>query len=355
MQTFHVHGGDTTGYRLQYGKEAIDFSASLNPFGMPTASKKAAILSLEDSCSYPDPYARKLTAALANVLDVGEKQIIWGNGSVDVIYRYVLAIKPRKAMVLAPTFAEYENALKSMHCEVVYFHLQANLQFDIDESILSAIKDDVDVIFLCQPNNPTGRLISPAMLQQMFKRCAQTKTRVFLDECFVPFLKNAGEISCIKQLDRYSHLFLLGSFTKIFGMAGLRIGFGLSADAVLLALMRKCGPPWALSNVAQAAGLAALTQEDYWKKSLLLIDEEKSWLINQLEWLGISIIGSAANYLFFFCSEKNLYEKMADRGIMIRDCQNFIGLSERYYRIAIRQRDENNALVDAMRTALQER
>lgn len=347
-----LHGGDIAGYRLQYGREPLDFSASLNPLGMPPAVKQAAMEAVGDACPYPDPCARELTAALAAKLDMEAEYIILGNGSADLIYRYAQVLKPRRALLPVPSFAEYERALQAAGCGIQYHVLRPENAFDLDDSILPAITQEVDMLFLCQPNNPTGRLIASGLLDKILEKCRLAGTRLFLDECFVPFVAKAAQVSRVSRLNQYPGLFILGSFTKLYGMAGLRLGYGLCSDESLLEQMALGGQPWAVSNIAQTAGVAALSQNDYVQESLALIGAEKQWLCVELSRLGIEVIGSAANYLFFASHNRTLHEKLAQKGILIRNCANFRGLVPGYYRIAVRQRGENRLLIDAMSSSL---
>ncbi|MDL2293126.1 aminotransferase class I/II-fold pyridoxal phosphate-dependent enzyme [Ruminococcaceae bacterium OttesenSCG-928-D13] len=347
-----LHGGDITGYRLRYGREPLDFSASLNPLGMPEGVKQAAVSAVADAAPYPDPHARALTAALAAKLAVKPEHIILGNGSADLIYRWARAAKPQRALLTAPAFAEYERALRAAGCAVSFHSLNKEQSFDLDESVLAEITPGVDALFLCQPNNPTGRLIAPELLNSILDACRRAGTRLFLDECFVPFVAGAKTVSRTPRLAEYPELFILGSFTKLYAMAGLRLGFGLSADTALLGEIALAGQPWGVSTVAQVAGVAALAEDDYLCRSLVVIETEKAWLTQALAGLGICVIGGAANYLFFASKHPALGDALARAGIMIRECAGFRGLETGHYRIAVRTRAENAQLIEAMREIL---
>ena len=348
------HGGDLTTYEMQYKRKPLDFSASLNPLGMPEAVQQAALDAVLDSYAYPDPYARKLTEALATKLEVEQSHLLLGNGSADLIYRYAQAARPQKALLPAPSFAEYEQALTAVSTEIEYYTLRCEDSFDVDDSILQYITNDLDVVFLCQPNNPTGRLVATGVLDKLLEKCSETNTLLFLDECFVPFVADAGEVSRIGNITQFDKLFILGSFTKLYGMAGIRLGYALCSNATLLEKMRCCGQPWAVSTVAQAAGLAALDQDSYVQKSLTLLARENEWLTVALTELGMSVIGNAANYLFFVSQDTQLSRKLAECGIMIRDCSNYHGLGQGYYRIAVRQRDDNEQLINTLHEIVQQ-
>lgn len=347
-----VHGGDVTGYELEYGRKPVDFSASLNPMGMPAGVKEAAIRAVGEAEHYPDPYGRRLTAALAERLGVAQKSLILGNGAADLIHRYVQAVRPCRALLPVPSFAEYGRALAAAGCEVRQYLLRAEDGFDLDEGILEEITEETDLLFLCQPGNPTGRLIEPALLGRILERCGQTGTRVLLDECFLSFVDGGEGLSRKPGLEEHRGLFILGSFTKLYAMAGLRLGYGLCADADLMDALALSSQPWGVSTVAQAAGLAALEEETYVAESMELIRTQRAWLRDRLAALGAEVLGGAANYLFFRLPGAGLVEGLARRGYLIRDCANFPGLGQGYYRIAVRAPEENEGLMEAMEESL---
>lgn len=345
-----IHGGDITGYRLQYGVEPLDFSASLNACGMPLAVRQAALAAVADSYAYPDPQTRELCTALARKLMVPTDHLMLGNGAADLIYRYVYAIRPKRALLPVPSFAIYERALSAARSDIAYYALQPENHFDLDAGILEAITTEVDVLFLCQPNNPTGRLVAPDLLAKILAKCCDTGTRLFLDECFLSFVQGTKDIGTTARCANHPNLFVLGSFTKLYGMAGLRLGWGVCSDETLRDAMLQNGQPWAVSTVAQAAGLAALTQDAWVQESLATIREAKRHLVAGLRALGFSVLGGAANYLFFKADDVQLKQKLAEQGILIRDCCNFRGLTAGHYRVAVRSNEENNRLLQALAT-----
>ena len=342
------HGGDVVGYALTYGRAPIDYSASLNPLGMPPAVRAAAIRAVEEGEYYPDPYARALKAALSARLEVEPSCLILGNGAADLIHRYVQVLRPKRALLPVPSFAEYGRSLEGVGCEVSCHLLREEDGFDLREDILDKIDEDLDLLFLCQPGNPTGRLIAPELLESILERCGQTATKVFLDECFLSFVEGGAGLSMVPRLGEFSHLFILGSFTKLYAMAGLRLGYGLCADSALMAGMTLNGQSWGISSVAQAAGLAALDEEEYVAESMALILRERAYLRAGLTALGAEVLGGEANYLFFRAEDGDLKDKLAQRGYLIRDCANFPGLRPGYYRVAVRTGEENRGLMQAM-------
>lgn len=344
-----IHGGDVTGYQLRHGRPPLDFSASLNPLGMPVAVLEAARRAVGESVPYPDPWCRRLAAALAERLDARPENVFIGNGAADVIHRLAQAVRPRAALIPAPAFAEYEQALAIVGCETRFHPLREEREFRLGEDILPEIKPGLDLLFLCQPNNPTGQVAEPELLLAILRRATETGTLVAVDECFCHFVEQSRRYTLLGQIGHFHNLVLIDSFTKLYGMAGIRLGYAVSRDERLVAALHRAGQPWAVSTVAQEAGLAALSETAYVERSLAFLHAERDWLGHELERLGLRIFGSRANYLFFRAARADLSARLEDVGILIRDCGNFRGLCPGYYRVAVRLREENARLVEALR------
>ena len=250
-----VHGGDWAGYRAEFGRDALDFSANVSPLGLPEGVARAITAALPTADRYPDPLCRELRAKLALHEGVSAEQILCGNGAADLIFRLVWAKKPRRALVTAPTFAEYATALESVGCTVERFFLREQEDFAVTDAFCAAIRPGVDMVFLCQPNNPTGQLTALPLVEQILRRCAACGTLLVVDECFLDFLPDHA-LHTAKGLLGEGDLVILKAFTKLYGMAGVRLGYALSADTALLEQMQACGQPWGVSSLAQAAGLA---------------------------------------------------------------------------------------------------
>ena len=180
-----THGGDLVTAQTSYSGEILDFSTTLNPLGMPPEAAEAAARAVRDP-AYPDPQCRALRTALADRDGAAPDQILCGCGAAGLIYRLALALKPRRALITAPTFSEYEAALTLTGCQVLRHPLAASRNFDPDGALLDAIGPDLDLVFLCTPNNPTGRLIPPDLLAEAAARCRSAGAVLAVDECFLP-------------------------------------------------------------------------------------------------------------------------------------------------------------------------
>lgn len=330
-----IHGGDV--YR---NRNVVDFSSNINPLGTPKGVMEAAGESMERIADYPDINCEHLKEALGQKEEIPCEWLTIGNGAAELIFSLALAVKPQNALILAPTFLEYEQALRAVECKVSYYKLKKEQNFVCGEDILESITSDIDIVFLCNPNNPTGEVISGELLLSVLKACEQNGTLLAVDECFMDFLQDKDSFSMKPYMKKYKNLFLLKAFTKLYGMAGIRLGYGMCGDVGLLEKIRAVTQPWNTSTPAQAAGLAALKAREHVKQGLGIVHSQRPVLISGLERLGYRVYGSRANYIFFE-GAPGLYEKALAGGFLIRDCSNYPGLCEGFYRIAVKTKEEN--------------
>lgn len=346
-----IHGGDI--YSLQ--EEVLDFSANINPFGLPKKAKEALEKSMDTWCAYPDPFCRRLTQKLSEKIGVQQERILFSNGAADILYRLVYALKPKNALLLAPAFGEYELALKTVGCNISYHAVYEKDLFVLKEDILKKITLNLDILFLCNPNNPTGQPIQKQLMERIIKRCAEKQVLLAVDECFVDFLENPQEYSVLSQIEKHPNLVILNAFTKLYGLAGLRLGYGIFGDTELLKKTAACAQPWGVSAPAQTAGLAALEDQEYLQKTKKWLPDQREYLASSLRRLGFTIYGSQANYIFFKANNcRELKEKLLEKRILIRACENFRGLDNRFYRAAVRLPAENKKLIEAISEILKD-
>ena len=346
-----VHGGDWMGYRERFGRDALDFSANVSPLGLPEGVAQAIREALTEADRYPDPLCRTLRAALSEAEGLPAEQILCGNGAADLIFRLVWAAKPRRALVTAPTFAEYAAALDTAGCEVKRFFLGEAEDFAVTDALVDAVDESTDMVFLCQPNNPTGQLASPGLVEKLLRRCEACRAILAVDECFLDFLPDADRWTA-KPLLESGSLVIFKAFTKLYGMAGVRLGYCLCGDAVLLEKMQAAGQPWAVSSLAQAAGVAALKETAYVDEVRALIAQQRPAMTAGLRALGLRVIDGKANYLLFR-APADLNERLRPLGTQVRSCANYPGLGPEWYRTAVRTAPENARLLEIMREVLE--
>ena len=338
------HGGDWAGFEMEYGKAPLDFSANVSPLGLPEGVCAAVIRALNTADRYPDPLCRRLRAVLSEYHGVPADGIVCGNGASDIIYRLCLMLKPKRAAVFVPGFSEYAIALREVGAAVTEIPLSAE-GFRLKETQISRIPQDTELFFLCNPNNPTGLLTERESLSAILRLCRERGTVLCVDECFLDFCENAAGCSLIPALSEYPNLVILKAFTKTYAMAGLRLGYALCGNTALAKSLQSSGPPWAVSNVAQEAGIAALCEENYVNQLRALITSERQKMAAALTSHGLRVIPGEANFLLFQSPETALAEKLRTHGILIRDCSDFGGLSAGWYRTAIRTAGENEVLI----------
>lgn len=381
----YTHGGDI------YGDAAVelDFSVNTNRLGMPQAVRDAVMASAAAWEQYPDALCRKLRRAAAAFYEadgtpIPEDWLVFGNGASDILYAVVSAIRPKQAILLAPGFSEYEQALRMCGCEIRWLHLKEENGFSLEsarEELYAMLFDDsgdaskIDsvptlsskhenvwekILILGNPNNPTGRAISATELERLAQVCRETHTWLMLDECFQWFLDTRREGSFVGNLLNGvgDHVILLNALTKICSMAGLRLGYGIIPNAGLRERLEKFRQPWSVSAPAQAGGVAAFAVlADHSEGNLLewtvkSLQTERPRLAEKLEELGFIVYPSQTNYLLFRSPDEDscdYKQGCLEHGILIRACENFEGLNRHYYRVAVRNRGENERLINILK------
>lgn len=353
MSHSYDHGGNifTVARTLGVTPDQIcDFSASINPLGMSAMVRNAVIASLDSLVHYPDTTHDELKRALAQHHGLSPIHFTIANGSTELIYNLPAILSGNKALIISPSFSEYPKALNQHHWDVQHFALTAESDFSIDVGKLErALADGVDVLFICNPGNPTGKLYPQEVIEEVHRLCRAAGTFLVVDEAFMDFC----EESSVKQaIARSDEAVVLRSMTKFYGMPGLRLGYAIS-NAALAERLDAAGGPWRVNSLALAAGTAALQDTSHNQKSLVYIQRERSALIERLaRFSQLKIYPTCTNYLFVEIgggiTSRELKERLLSRRILIRDCASFMGLSERFFRIAVRTRDENNRLLEAL-------
>lgn len=349
------HGGDIWTQRERWGETVIDLSANTNPLGISPAAANAAREAIGVSDRYPDPRCRQLASAIAMRSGAATGWVLCGNGAADLIWRLCLAVAPRRVLVAAPTFSEYAAAARAAGALVDEVVLRAESDFDLDRSFVDAVVPGVDMVFVCNPNNPTGRTVAPPVLDELVDRCVAVGARLVVDECFLGFTASSGS-TLDARIAASPKLVVLHAFTKLHGMAGLRLGYLLCSDEDLVRRVYLAGPPWPVSAPAQAAGIAALADHDFVVRTRELVDAERPRMMGLLAAAGCRVVPSEANYVLFRLMRggapvPGASDVLAGSGVIVRDCSNYTGLDSSWVRACVRGRAETDALLDAVRHA----
>ncbi|WP_286034217.1 threonine-phosphate decarboxylase CobD [Fusobacterium necrogenes] len=345
-----LHGGNTYKLKREGRGEVLDYSSNINPLGVPKKFKQKAIENFDLLERYTDPDYVELRESIGKFNNMEIENIVVGNGATEVLFLYVKALKPRKAMVVAPAFAEYRKALEAIDCEIVYYPLLPNKKFlmDTDEFLKSI--PDCDLVIICNPNNPTGSFIPLKEIAKVNRNLKERGIKLFIDEAFIEFMKDWREFSAVNLKDE--NIFVMRSMTKFFAIPGLRLGYGLTCNQEIIEKMKNYKEPWTVNTFADMAGKIILTDNEYIEATEKWIEEEKIWFYDKaLKIAGLTPYRTNTNFMLMRVENKTaseVKEKMIERGILIRDASNFVGLDNHYIRIAIKTRDENKKVLNTL-------
>lgn len=341
-----IHGGDIYRNRVD-----MDFSVNINPLGMPHPVETALYRAIGQCQTYPDQRADRLKAAVAGMLSVPGKYLQFGNGASELFMAIIHAVRPDKTVIPIPSFYGYEYAAQAVGSDIVYVPLRREVGFMPDESLFDALAQDTDLLFLANPNNPTGKRMGKAYLKEVLKICKDRGIYVVLDECFIEFC--GGAYSMLSEIEEYENLLLVRAFTKLYAIPGVRLGYLVCSDGALLERVRRQLPEWNVSVFAQEAGIACAGQPAFVARTVEYVKKERQFLSDRMKGLGLRVFSSEANFILLY-SDRPLYRQLLQRGILIRDCGNFRGLSEGYYRIAVRNREENERLWETVGVCIEQ-
>lgn len=341
-----THGGIYSA-GLKLDKKTLDFSSNVNPLGFPSSIKNSMRKSHALFSVYPDSDSAQLRYKLEKYIAVPKDQITVGNGATEIIYNFCNAfLKGRNSLIPIPTFGEYESAARLNGSRIHHFKTM-NLNHDID-SFLDRIGKN-QCIFICNPNNPTGSLTSQKNMLNILETAHDNSSLVFMDECFIE-LSSKPEESIVPNLHRFENLFVLRSLTKSFGLAGLRVGYGLGSKK-MIEILNKIKIPWNVSGIAQDAAVKALSNKSYIEKTRRLVEKERNFLKDSISKSGkFQCYDSDANFILIKSkiNSRKLQKKLLEKNILIRDCSSFKGLGDKFIRIAVRTHRENQKLVKEM-------
>jgi threonine-phosphate decarboxylase len=356
-----VHGGEVWEIAKETGlsvEDLVDFSSSINPLGPSPRALEAIKNSFDKLTLYPDSNSTALREALAcHFGKINKNNVIMGNGSTELIYLFAQVFLKRGdvALVAAPSFGEYANAIIRSGGKPKHLKLTQDFQFELD-AFLEEMKD-AKTIFLCNPNNPTSILIPDNILERIVEKALEEDVVILLDEDFIEFVEDEKRHSFVNRIDRFPNVFVLRTFTKFYGLTGLRVGYGI-ADEETIEVFSRAKMPWNVNSLAQAAAIVALADEEHSRRTMEVVKEQKKFLSNELSRIdGFSVFPADTNFILIDVRKtgvraSQLREKMIRQGLLVRDCSSFMGLDAFYVRVAVRTRRENERLLDAFRKVL---
>jgi len=341
-----VHGGRNPSQSID--SRITDFSSNVSPAGTPLTVKKFLKRNIENIKNYPDSSSSTVISSLKKYTKLEKSNLIVGNGAIEILYNFCFAFLSKKTKVLIPipTFQEYETAAKLNECQISYFKTM-NLSENLEIFISKIPKNGC--VFICNPNNPTGQLLSKNQLLQIIKKAKKLSTIVFLDECFIEMVPKSNE-SIISYVKNYKNLFVLRSLTKSFALPGIRIGYAAGSKEII-DILKKIQIPWSVNSLAQDAANTALKNKSHLVKSNSVIKKELIFLTNKINKLdGFDCDNSSTNFILIKTKKDStqLQKKLLEQKILIRDCKNFRGLDNHHIRIAVKSHKDNLKLVNVL-------
>ncbi|MEK6678174.1 MAG: threonine-phosphate decarboxylase CobD [Nitrospirota bacterium] len=356
MYSNNKHGGNIYEAAKRYGlkeEEILDFSSNINPLGISKKALKGLRDNLKNIVRYPDSNSLRLREAIGKYHSINPENILVNNGATALIHHIPKVLRPKRVLMLVPTFSEYESACRASEAKIKFIRLKEKNDFRIDESELIKCLDNIQLLFLCNPNNPTGRLLPRKGVLKIVDNAEKKGVIVVLDEVFIDYAESE---SLIKEAVKKKNLIVLRAFTKFFAMPGLRLGY-LVTNKTLMEKIKETIGPWPVNSLAQIAGEITLKDRNYIQESVRYIEKEREHLIKGISEIdGLVPFPSSTNFILIKIKKDRLnvpmlYDILAKRGILIRDCSNF-GVGDKFFRIAVKKRSENIRLLREMRRIL---
>ncbi|QGG46887.1 pyridoxal phosphate-dependent aminotransferase [Heliorestis convoluta] len=347
----YEHGGDI----WSYGEKVIDFSANINAQGLSLKARKAMVERIDEVIHYPDPHCRHLLQHLSTYLGLTPSALLPGNGAVDLLDHWIAQCQLRKVMLCEPSFGQYHRALKAQGTQIHPFYLNEKDHFQLDHKkwIAQLIESGCDGAIVCSPHNPVGWTWERGVRDEIIKVCEERRIHLLIDESFVDFLPPEQEIRAIEQTVASNYVRVLYSLTKFFAIPGLRLGLLIGKPSFIEELQSK-RDPWSVNHLAQIAAVAALQDRDYQKRTQERLPQERAYLFEGLQKIkGFEPLPSTVNFLLVNI-EKSGYsaswwtDKLAQKKMILRNCNSFALLGERYLRIAVRTIEETAKLLEAL-------
>lgn len=356
----YTHGGNLYKAARETGGDAfLDFSANINPLGLPDSVAQALAAALPSIVHYPDPEAVALKEALTGHYGMAPETLVLGNGAAELFYLLCLVRRPSCVLISPPSFSEYERAALAAGAQVQFVPLGAAPDFTVDWDTLTTNVAEDSLIFLGQPNNPTGTLLEAGALKRFLAATAEKNCLVVVDESFLDFIDADGTLSCQNWVAQYPQLAAVRSLTKIFAIPGLRLGFGVMAPT-LAAALEAAKDQWNVNTLAQVAGVVALADVGYLQRTRELVPVWRRQLLTGLSaFAGIRTIPSAVNFILLDMqgTGKDAHwwrEAFWKKRILVRDCSNYAALSPEHIRIAVRTETENERFLSSLQAIMEE-
>ncbi len=354
----HFHGSDLEKIEQVYGikKEDItSFSANVNPLGVSFLLRETLASHIDSITSYPDREYTALRTSIATYVNTCKDNILVGNGSTELISLFIQFLCPKDAMIVAPTYSEYEREISLGEGHWHYFELRESEDFKFnfvrfEQELLST----VDLVIICNPNNPTSTSIKSDEMESILKICQKNLTTVLVDETYVEFAENMNKITSIPLTERYDNIIVLRGISKFFAAPGLRLGYAVCGNSELVEKVNKKKNPWTINSLAAIAGEIMFQDMDYINKTKDFIFGERKRICDALqESSTYKVYEPSANFVLLRILRDDLtaseiFDICIRKGLMIRDCSTFPYLDDKYIRFCFMSREKNDELLEVL-------
>lgn len=352
-----IHGGNIYKLQREGKKDILDYSSNINPLGVPESLKNAVSENFSVLTRYPDINYTELRESIGKYNNIESENIIAGNGATEVLFLYIKALKPKKVLIAAPTFAEYERAVKNAECEIDFFELKEEDNFILNKDEFIQKAKNYNLAVICNPNNPTGKFISKEIIFEINENLKKLGTKLFIDECFIEFILGWKEKT--SALFKSENIFILRALTKFFALPGLRLGYGICFDKKIIEKINEIREPWSVNGFADLAGKVILNDIEYIKNTEKWILEERKYFTDSLKEIEenkkIKIYETETNFILIKLLEMTSEEfksRMEEKNILVRNASNFKFLDNSFIRFAIKDREKNKKVIEAVREVL---
>ncbi len=352
------HGSDLEKVEQLYGIKREDirpFASNVNPLGLSPILRSSLQEHIDVLTDYPDREYKELREAIHAYTGADAGHILPGSGTTELIVTFIQAIRPKKTLVVEPTYSEYKRDLKAIKSEIVNHVLSAENDFRLDPAMLcEQIDESVDLVVLCNPNNPTSTCISISQIETIARKCKENSAFLMIDETYVEFVKDVSVISAIPLVKKYNNIIVLRGVSKFFAAPGLRLGYACVSNEKLLRYLWKHSNPWSISSLAAYAGTVMFTDREYMAQTRDLIAQEQSLICSALRARGtIKVFQPATNFVLLQIlkdgiTSADVFEHCIRKGLMIRDCSNFMGLGPEYIRFCFLNPEDDDRLVNTL-------
>ncbi len=351
----HFHGSDLETIEKIYGikkEDIISFSANVNPLGVSPKLKTTLSQRIDAIMSYPDREYTQLRKCIAEYVHTDYENIIVGNGSTELISLFIQIKNPKKALILGPTYSEYEREISLGGGSTRYYRLDEDNGFNLNMNKLEEeLTDKTDLLVICNPNNPTSSAIPRSEMRIILDICKQKDIFVMVDETYVEFVEDIQKITSAPLTGYYNNIIILRGISKFFAAPGLRLGYAICGNIDLLKEINQRKNPWTINSLAAIAGEIMFTDEDYIKDTRSLIAGERDRICKLLDNCNdLQYFKPTANFILIKIlkdgvSAMDVFEAAIRKGLMIRDCSTFPFLNNKFFRFCYMMPEQNDALL----------